>query len=183
MTAPRFSRFTTTSSPPTSGAHRSALARLRKLKNKYSSLPQISLSYGVVSCAGAARPPPTRRRSASNHARRRDVGGAGPRSQARQGPPRNDAGSASRPPRPREHGLRLAVDQRLSQKRQYLKGPQGNHPRRAAGQRRPVACFSPPSARSSRPHRDSQRYPRARCRSFFINRSHPYRRRFQRSHS
>ena len=41
MTAPRFSRFTTTSSPPTSGAHRSALARLRKLKNKYSLTPQI----------------------------------------------------------------------------------------------------------------------------------------------
>ena len=39
VTAPRFSRFTTISSPPTSGAHRSALARLRKLKNKYSLTP------------------------------------------------------------------------------------------------------------------------------------------------
>ena len=181
MTAPRFSRFTTRLRQlPVRIARRSLVCEDSRISIPR---PPNSLSYGVVSCAGAARPPPTRRRSASNHARRRDVGGAGPRSHARRGPPRNDAGSASLPPRPREHGLRLAVDQRLSQKRQYLKGPQGNHPGRAAGQRRPLACFSPPRARSRRPRRDSQRYPRARCRSFLINRLNPYRRRSQCSHS
>ena len=177
MTAPRFSRFTTRLRQlPVRIARRSLVCENSRIS--IPSLPQIVyLTEWSREPEPRALLPRVADPSATTHGA--ETSGApvlgatpdGDRPQRRR-----------RPPRPREHGLRLAVDQRLSQKRQCLKGPQGNHPGRAAGQRRPIVCFSPPSARSRRPRRDSQRYPRARCRSFFINRSHPYRRRSQCSH-
>ena len=118
----------------------------------------------------------TRRRSVSNHARRRDVGGAGPRGHARRGPPHSDAGGASRPPGPREPACASPSPNDCLSNVGTSKDHEETIQAAPAGQRRPVACFSPPIHEKESPRRDSQRYPRVRCRSFFINRLKQYRR-------